>query len=114
MEIIGTSFGFSQNGCQNFPDKLSGSILGYLLSKNLIFAIWNLSKNDKLSGMSLVLGVNAFHRKEIRCPLREFVSRADRAYKLEIQIIASLIQDLQIGNLYDCLSKGGILRPVLS
>ena len=44
----------------------------------------------------LVLGVDAFHRKESGYPFRDFASRLDRAYKLEIQIIAYLIQDLQI------------------
>ena len=45
----------------------------------------------------LVLGVDAFHRKESGYPKRDFASRPDRAYKLEIQIRACLIQDLQIG-----------------
>ena len=50
------------------------------------------------------LGVNGFHRKE-----SDFASRPDRAYKLEIQIMACLFQDLQIGNPDNCLGKGGIL-----
>ena len=62
----------------------------------------------------LVLGVNAFHRKESEYPQRDFASRTDRAYKLEIQIMACLFQDLQIGNPDNCLGKGGILLPVLS
>ena len=58
--------------------------------------------------------VDAFHRKESGYPLRDFTSRPDRAYKLEVQIMAYLFQDLQIGNPDNCLGKGGILRPVLS
>ena len=62
----------------------------------------------------LVLGADAFHRKESGYPYRDFASRPDRAYKMEIQIMACLFQDLQIGNPDNCLGKGGILRPVLS
>ena len=47
----------------------------------------------------LVLGVDDLHRKESGYPLRDFASRPDRAYKLEIQMIAWLRE---------------ILRPVLS
>ena len=60
------------------------------------------------------LGVDAFHRKESGYPQRDFASRPDRAYKLEIQIIAYLFQDLQIGNPDNCLGDGGILQPVPS
>ena len=36
----------------------------------------------------LVLGVDAFHRKESGYPKMDFAYRPDRAYKLEVQIVA--------------------------
>ena len=60
--------------------------------------------NEKRGNFVLVMGVNAIHRKESGYPLRDFASRPDRAYKLEIQIMACLFQDLQIGNTDNCLS----------
>ena len=51
----------------------------------------------KILAKFLILVVDAFHRKESGYPKRDFASRPDRAYKLKIQIIVFLIQDLQIG-----------------
>ena len=53
-------------------------------------------KNVKFNGIAfwfLVLGVDAFHRKESGYPQRDFASLPDRAYYWKSRL-ASLIQDL--------------------
>ena len=45
------------------------------------------------------LGVDAFHRKESGHPLRDFALRPDRAYKLEIQLIACILSGEIVENI---------------
>ena len=67
------------------------------LKRNGMERLWRSNKGKINPFFVWFLGVDTFHRMESGYPLRDFASRPDRAYKLDVQIMACLFQDLQIG-----------------